>query len=199
MPLALPVAPATSTTPFASLHAQRVSPGTSLKSSRRSGASQTGPSMKPKPVPSCSGSASASTSSCGVSSWAIRAIGGANLQQPPVAQHRRVAHVAVGLAPQAHDALVVVGAGQRLAVPDDVLRGDAVALLEPAGQAQARAQLAAVAHHLGVGEPDVLDTDRRPVQAHRVTAAQPQRDELVDGAVAVDHEMRAGARPLVEL
>ena len=40
-------------------------------------------------------------------------------------------------------------------------------------------------------KPDVLDPDRRVVEADRVAAHEPQRDELVDRAVAVDDEVRA--------
>ena len=46
---------------------------------------------------------------------------------------------------------------------------------------------------------DLLDPDRRPVQADGVTAADAERDELVDRAVAVDHEVRAVAGKLVQL
>ena len=47
--------------------------------------------------------------------------------------------------------------------------------------------------------PDVLDPDRRVVEPDGVAAHQPQRHELVDLAAAVDDEVRAHARQLVQL
>ena len=64
---------------------------------------------------------------------------------------------------------------------------------------QRRDQLAAPAHHVGVGHPDVLDADRDVVEPDRVPAHPLQPHELVDRAVAVDDEVRADARALAEL
>ena len=49
---------------------------------------------------------------------------------------------------------------------------------------------ALVAEDHRVARADVLDPDRRVVHADRVPASRPERHELVDGAVAIDHEMR---------
>ena len=95
--------------------------------------------------------------------------------------------------------LAVVRTAQRLGVADDVVVGDAVLRLQPAREPQRGAQHLDVAEHPGLAEADVLDPDRRPVQPDRVAADPLQRDELVDGAVRVDDEVRAGARQLVQL
>ena len=55
-----------------------------------------------------------------------------------------------GLRAQPRDALVVEAAPSDSLCADHVAGGDAVALLQPAGQAQRRSQLPAVAHELGV-------------------------------------------------
>ena len=99
----------------------------------------------------------------------------------------------------ARDALVVVRAREALGVADHVARADPEAVLEPAREPQGGGELAAVAHHVGVGDADVLDPDRGVVEPDRVAAAPAQRDELVDRAVAVDQEVRADAGQLAEL
>ena len=76
---------------------------------------------------------------------------------------------------------------------------DAVARLQPAREAQRRAQLLGAAEDLGVGVADVLDADRAVVEPDRVAADVPEADELVDRAVLVDDEVRAHAGPLVQL
>src|SRR4051812_49667523 len=50
-----------------------------------------------------------------------------------------------------------------------------------------------------VAEPDVLDPDRRVVEADGVAADRPQLDGLIDRPVGVDDEMRARSRQLVQL
>src|SRR4051794_173536 len=62
MPLPLLDGRMTSLTPSASLQRRRTSPGMSLNSRNSPSAFQTGPSVKVKPVPSCSTSPSGSTS-----------------------------------------------------------------------------------------------------------------------------------------
>ena len=59
---------------------------------------------------------------------------------------------------------------------------DAEAAAQPASQAQRGAQLARVAEDVGVAEADVLDADRRVVQADRVAAHERQRDQLHDAS-----------------
>ena len=78
-------------------------------------------------------------------------------------------------------------------------RRDVELLLQPARQPQRAAQHRAVAHHRRVGGADVLDADRAVVEPDGVAAAQLQRDELVDGPVRVDQEVRADAGQLAEL
>ena len=91
------------------------------------------------------------------------------------------------------------GLDEALVVPDHVARGDAVATLQRSREPERRSQLTAVAHHLGVALADVLDADRRVVQADGVPAHDGRPHEPVDRAVAVDHEVRADARQLVQL
>ncbi len=117
----------------------------------------------------------------------------------PVAAHGRLAEVAVRAVRERADALVVVGAREALGVPDHVPRPDAEAVLQPPRESQRRRKLAPVAHDVAVADAHVLDADGRPVQADRVTAHQAQRDELVDGAVARDQEVRTDAGALVQL
>jgi len=45
----------------------------------------------------------------------------------------------------------------------------------------------------------VLDADRGPVQANRVSADERQADQLVDRAVSINDELRAGPRLFGEL
>ena len=56
-----------------------------------------------------------------------------------------------------------------------------------------------VGEDLAVRGADVLDADRRVVEPDGVTADDVGADELVDGAVGVDHEVGAGAGQLVQL
>ena len=100
---------------------------------------------------------------------------------------------------QPRHALAVVGRGQRLVVADDVAHRDPEAAAQPAREAQRRPQLARVAQHVGVAEADVLDADRRVVQADGVAAHERQRDHLHDRPVGADDEVRADAGQLVEL
>ncbi len=76
---------------------------------------------------------------------------------------------------------------------------DAEAVLQPARERERGADHRPAAHDVGVRDADVLDADRRVVEADRVAAAPLQRHELADRPVAVDQEVRADARALAEL
>src|SRR5215208_1542569 len=110
-------------------------------------------------------------------------------QPGAIAIHGGTGKVAVGLAAPGRVALVVVRALEALGVADHVAEIDAVAPHQPTRQLDRRAELAAVAEDLGVAEADVLDPDRRPVEADGVAAADAEPHELVDRAVAVDDEV----------
>src|SRR5579884_3283505 len=100
--------------------------------------------------------------------------------------------VAVRLGPQRRDIFTVVGARQALVMADYVLDRDVEAAAQPAHQLETGSQLVAVAEDLSIAEADMLDSDRGPVQPHRVPAHGPERDQLVDRPRLIDHEVRAG-------
>src|SRR5215207_5595151 len=103
-------------------------------------------------------------------------------QLPPVLPHRGMPPVAVGLPAQAADALAVVGGAEALGVADHVAHANPEAAAQPARQPQGGAQLTAVAEDVAVAVADVLDSDRRPVEADRVAAAGAEVDEAEDPA-----------------
>ena len=91
----------------------------------------------------------------------------------------------------------MVRRGEALVVADHVPERDPVPAHQPYCQRERRLQLPRVVEDRGVARPDVLDPDRRPVQPHRVPAADAERHELVDRPVRVDDEVRARAGQLV--
>src|SRR5947208_1323394 len=91
-------------------------------------------------------------------------------------------HILVPHPEAARHSLAVVRAREALVVADDVVDGNRVAAAQPAHEAQARGHLRPVAEDLSVGEADMLDADRRPVEADGVPAHGSQRHELVDPA-----------------
>ena len=108
----------------------------------------------------------------------------------------RVQPVGVRLAAPRGKPLAVIRARQALCMPDHVRERDAVAVHQPERQLQRGAHLPWVVEDRRVARADVLDADRGPVEADGVAADRRQRDELVDRAVAVDHEVRARSRQL---
>ena len=100
---------------------------------------------------------------------------------------------------RAGDQFVVVGAREALGVPDHVALGDVEARHEPARELERGRDLTRVREDPGRRAPDVLDADRRVVEADRVATADCQWHELVDRPVRVDHEVRAHVRQLVQL
>src|ERR1035437_7082317 len=96
-------------------------------------------------------------------------------------------------------AVVVVWRGQALVVADHVPQRDPVAAAKPAGQLQGGGYLSRVIEDRLVGQADVLNPDRCPVQARRVAAAQSERDELIDPPAGLDEVVRACVGQLVEL
>jgi hypothetical protein len=88
---------------------------------------------------------------------------------------------------------------EALAVPDHVPGLDPELRHEPERELQGRVHLPGVAEHLGIGTPDVLDSEGELVHPDRVATSDPERHELVDPAVRVHDEMRARARVLPEV
>ena len=81
---------------------------------------------------------------------------------------------------------------------DHVGERDRVRTAKPSCELQRRLHLRAIGEDFAVGEADVLDPDRRPVEADRVAAHDRQAHELHDRPVAAHHEVRAHAGQLVE-
>ncbi len=120
-------------------------------------------------------------------------------QLPAVDRHVRVGPVAVRLAAPGRVELLVVRARQALVVADDVAELDPELLRQPERQLERGGELARVVQDVRVAVADVLDPDRRPVEADGVPAARGQVDELVDRPVRVDDEVRARPGQLVQL
>ena len=119
-------------------------------------------------------------------------------QPRPIAVHRSADEVAVRLAAPGPVALAVVRA-RRLSAWPMTSPSRSRTRHEPQRQLDRGRELARVAEDLGVARADVLDADRRPVEADGVAAADAEPDELVDRAVAVDDEVGAHAGHLVQL
>src|SRR4051794_23678384 len=117
----------------------------------------------------------------------------------PVHVHVRLGEVLVRLGAQGGHALAVIPRGKALVVADHVRAPDPVARHQPARQRQGGPHLHRIGEHLLVRTAGVLDPDRRVVEPDRMAAHDRQRHELVDRPVAVDDEVRAGARQLVQL
>ncbi len=84
-------------------------------------------------------------------------------------------------------------------VADDVADFNVVGAADPTSQLDCGGELPAVAHDLGVGYTHVLHPDRTVVQTNCVAAHVTQWHELVDRAVGVNDEVRAGPGQLAKL
>jgi len=113
--------------------------------------------------------------------------------------HARAGPVAMRLRAQPGDAFAMVRARQRLAVTDDAGGSDLETAAQPSRQAQRGIQLALVFEDLTIGAPDVLDPDRRVVQADGMAAHDAHGHELEDPAILAHDVVRADARQLVQL
>ena len=95
--------------------------------------------------------------------------------------------------------LLVERARQALVVADHVRERDPVAPMSQSVSASDERICAASPSTCASDSADVLDPDRRPVEPDGVPARCVELDELVDRAVAIDDEVRARPRQLVQL
>ena len=84
--------------------------------------------------------------------------------------HVDVVEVGAGLRAEGRQVLVMVCAGEALAVTDHIADGDVVLAAQPAHEFHASAHLHGVVEHFLVATADVLDADRGPVQPDSTAA-----------------------------